>query len=195
LLDLVHSKLYAKSSDVELLKNEPDYIHIRYLTIIKSILVAPFRWTRQRAANFLRISKRHFQRLVRAYRIFGIPGLRFKPKRPNKIPNKSPMWIEKTVIKMKKLTGFGKTSISALVNEQFRIKSWDKRIGPSLAYNICLRNNLQKPPAIDPQTLKHFDWKHPNNLIQSDLTQFNGIPILTMEDDHTRFAWSDIIEN
>jgi transposase InsO family protein len=41
----------------------------------------------------------------------------------------------------------------------------------------------------------HFDWKRPNNLIQSDLMEFNNIPILTMEDDHSRHSWSQVIEN
>ena len=187
--------LYAKSADVKLLKNEPDYVQIRYYTIIKTILEASFRWTRQQAADFLHISKRHMQRLVRAFRLFGIPGLRFKSKLPKTSPNKSPEHIEKAVIEMKKLTGFGKTSISTLVNEQFRIEGCDQIVGSSLVHRIFLRNNLQKPPPPKQTAFMQFDWKRPNNLLQSDLTQFNGIPILAMEDDHARYAWSDIIDN
>lgn len=96
-----NSKLYAAPADVENLKHEPDYVQNRYYTIIKTILVAPFRWTRQQAADFLRISKRHMHRLVKAFRIFGIPGLRLKSKVPKTTPNKSPKWIEKAVIEMK----------------------------------------------------------------------------------------------
>jgi hypothetical protein len=48
-----NSKLYAASADVEILKHEPDYAQIRYYTIIKTILVASFRWTRQQAADFV----------------------------------------------------------------------------------------------------------------------------------------------
>ena len=51
--DLLHSQLYADPGDVELLKSEPDYVKNRYNTIIKSLLQAPFRWTRQNAADFL----------------------------------------------------------------------------------------------------------------------------------------------
>jgi len=190
-----NSKFYAASADMENLKHEPDYVQNRYYTIIKTILVAPFRWTRQQAADFLHISKRHMQRLVRAFLMKGIPGLRFKSRQPKTSPNKSPKWIEKAVIEMKKLTGFGKTSISTLVNEQFRIEGCHQRICSSLVRRIFLRNNLQKPQEIIETKFKHFDWKYPNNLLQSNLTLFNGVPILAMEDDHTRYAWSDLIDD
>jgi hypothetical protein len=74
-IDLVHSRLYARSADEDLLKKEADYVQIRYYTIIKTIMEVSFRWTRQQAADFLHISKRHMQRLVKAFRLFGIPGL------------------------------------------------------------------------------------------------------------------------
>ena len=194
MIDLVHSRLYARSADEDILKKEADYVQIRYYTIIKTMLVASFRWTRQQAADFLHISKRHMQRLVRAFRLFGIPGLRFKSKVPKTMPNKSPEHIDEAVIEMKMLTGFGKTSISTLVNEQRRLESCDQKVASSLVHRILLRNNLQKPPPPKQTAFMQFDWKRPNNLLQSDLTQFNGIPILAMEDDHTRFAWSDLID-
>jgi len=165
MLDLLHSQLYAKPEDVELLKNEPYYVIDRYFTIIKTTIKAWFRWTRQQAADHLGISKRHMKRLVRTYLTKGIPGLRLKSKRPKNTPNKSPKWIEKTVIAMKKLTGFGNGSISDLVNEQFRLEGCDQKIDSSLAYRISLRNNLQKPPENDKTDYKHFDWKRPNNLL------------------------------
>ena len=195
MIDLIHSRLYVRSADEDILKKEADYVQIRYYTIIKTIIDVSFRWTRQQAADFLHISKRHMQRLVRAFRLFGIPGLRFKSKVPKTMPNKSPEHIEKAVIEMKKLTGFGKTSISTLVNEQFRIEGFDQRVGSSLVHRIILRNNLQKLPPPKQTAFMQFDWKRPNNLLQSDLTQFNGIPILAMEDDHARYAWSDVIDD
>jgi len=87
-LDMKNSRIYAKASDMESLKNEPQYVMDRYLAIIKTTIIAPFRWTRQQAADFLRISKRHIQRLVRAFRIFGIPGLRLKSKRIQPVPQR-----------------------------------------------------------------------------------------------------------
>jgi len=37
---------------------------------------------------------------------------------------------------------------------------------------------------------KFFEWGHPNRLIQANLTKFNGVPILTMEDDHSKKGWA-----
>jgi hypothetical protein len=207
MLDLLHSKLYAKPGDMELLRTQPDHVQSRYCTIIKTLLEAPFRWTRQQAADNLHVTKRHIYRIIRICRSSGIPGLVHKSRCPKTMPDKSPKWIEKAVVAMKKLTGFGMPSISTLVNEQFRIEGCDRKVGSSLACKICLRNNLQRPPDekvanklpsatlefIEGQTgiyfrydekqpkWKKFDWKRPNNLIQSDLTTFNGIPILSME--------------
>ena len=68
MLDLLHSRLYARPQDVEVLKAEPDYVKDRYYTIIKTTIDAPFRWTRQQAADDLRISKRHLYRILGNYR-------------------------------------------------------------------------------------------------------------------------------
>jgi hypothetical protein len=133
---MITSQFYARPEDMELLKNEPYYVINRYFTIIKTIVDALFRWTRQQAADHLGISKRHMKRLVRTYLMKGIPGLRLKSKRPKKTPTKSPLWIEHAVTTMKKLTGFGNDSISDLVNEQFRLEGCDQRITPSLAYSV-----------------------------------------------------------
>ena len=35
-----------------------------------------------------------------------------------------------------------------------------------------------------------FEWDNPDDLIQADLTRFNGVPLLTMEDDHSRKGWA-----
>jgi len=195
MLDLLHSKIYAKSGDMEILRTQPDYVQSRYYTIIKTLLEAPFRWTRQQAADNLHITKRHLYRIIRNYRSSGIPGLLHKSRCPKNMPNISPRRIEKTVVTMKKLTGFGMPSISTLVNEQFRIEHYDQKVGSSLAYKICLRNNLLRQTEEKLPDWKKFDWKRPNNLIQSDLTTFNGIPILSMEDDHSRHVWSRVIED
>ena len=94
MLDLLHSKSYAKPKDVELLKNNPDYIRNRYYTIIKTLLEAPFRWTRQQAADNLHITKRHLYRIIRKYRSSGIPGVLYKSRCPKNMPNKSPKWTK-----------------------------------------------------------------------------------------------------
>jgi hypothetical protein len=47
---------------------------------------------------------------------------------------------------------------------------------------------------VDPK-YKSFSWKRPNRLLQSDLTEFNDVQILTMEDDGTRKAWAMIVDD
>ena len=42
---------------------------------------------------------------------------------------------------------------------------------------------------------KSFEWGHPDELIQCDLTEFNGVPLLTMEDDHSREGWAGRIDD
>jgi hypothetical protein len=42
---------------------------------------------------------------------------------------------------------------------------------------------------------KSFERDKPDELIQADLTRFNGLPILTMEDDHSRKFWAARLEN
>jgi hypothetical protein len=63
-----------------------------------------------------------------------------------------------------------------------------------LAYKIFVRNGLVEPPEEIPE-YKSFSWKRPNRLIQSDITEFNDVQILTMEDDGTRKAWATIIDD
>jgi hypothetical protein len=42
---------------------------------------------------------------------------------------------------------------------------------------------------------KSFERDKPDELVQADLTRFNGLPILTMEDDHSRKVWVARLEN
>ncbi len=97
------------------------------------------------------------------------------------------------MVEMKKLTSFEKSSVSTLGNERFRVEGRNQRIGSSLAYKVCLRTNLEKPPMKEQPAFRHFERKRPNNLIQSDLTQFDNFPIIAMENDHSRHVWSQVI--
>ena len=42
---------------------------------------------------------------------------------------------------------------------------------------------------------KSFERDKPDELVQADLTRFNGVPILTMEDDHSRKLWAARLDN
>jgi len=68
-------------------------------------------------------------------------------------------------------------------------------ITDTTCYNILARNGLVEAERRAMKRYKSFEWGHPDELIQCDLTGFNGHPILTMEDDHSREAWAGRIEN
>ena len=63
-------------------------------------------------------SKRQLQRIVRRFKEEGIPGLRFRSKRPHTTPkNKTPPDIERRVVEVRNATGFGSEQLAAIVNE------------------------------------------------------------------------------
>jgi hypothetical protein len=62
-------------------------------------------------------SKRQLQRVVKRFREEGITGLRFKSRKPSKILNKTPVEIEKRIIKVRKATGFGSEQLAIIVND------------------------------------------------------------------------------
>ena len=57
------------------------------------------------------------------------------------------------------------------------------------------KETLQNDKIEEKSEWRYFDWKRPNNLIQADITLFNGVHILTMEDDHSRKAWAKDLDN
>jgi len=52
-----------------------------------------------------------------------------------------------------------------------------------LARNVEAERKLQKEYST-------FEWNGPDELIQADITYFNGVPLMTMEDDHSRNGWA-----
>jgi len=65
-----------------------------------------------------------------------------------------------------------------------------ERVYQSLTYNILVRRGEIEREKRNRKEWRRFEWGHPNRLIQADLTYFNGVPILTMEDDRARKAWA-----
>jgi transposase len=134
-------------------------------------------------------SKRQFQRIVKRFREEGIAGLRFKSKAPRSTPkNKTPEHIEKRVVEVRNATGFGSEQLAAIVNESLKAESM--RITDTTCYNILARNGLVEAERRLQREYRSFEWSRPDELIQGDLTNFNGHPILTMEDDYSRKGWA-----
>ena len=185
---IAQGKVYLDESHVPLLRYEPEYVKKRYYAVARTLL--PFGVTRGRAAEMIHRSKRQLQRIVRRFREEGIQGLRFRSKRPHTTPeNKTPPDIEQRVVEVRKATGFGSVQLAAIVNEGLVIESRG-RITDTTCYNILSRNGLVDAERRARKRYKSFEWGHPDELVQSDLTTFNGLPILTMIDDHSREAWT-----
>jgi len=64
------------------------------------------------------------------------------------------------------------------------------RLKPKRIYRILVRRGVIEAERRALHDWRHFEWGHPNRLIQADLTNFNGHPILTTEDDHSRRGWA-----
>ena len=185
--------MYLDESHVSLLRTEPEYVKKRYHAVARTL--APFGVTRQRAAEMIGRSKRQLQRLVRRFKEEGIHGLRFRSKRPHTMPrNKTLPEIERRVVEVRNATGFGSEQLAAIVNEGLTIEARGP-ITDTTCYNILARNGLVEAERRAVRRYKSFEWGHPNELIQCDLTEFNGFPILTMEDDHSREGWAGRIDN
>jgi hypothetical protein len=129
-------------------------------------------------------------------------GLRFKSKKPHNITNRTSYVIESRIVAVRKATGFGPEQLANLVNESLNVEDkgeeqqQQQQISKTTAYNILARYSLvdaDKKKMV--KEYKSFERDKPDELIQVDLTRFNGLPILTMEDDHSRKFWAARLEN
>jgi hypothetical protein len=194
---IARGEVYLSEEDRQLLRNEPEYVRKRYRAVARTL--APIdlaRITREDAAKLICRSKRRLQRIVKRFREEGIPGLRFRSTRPHTTPkNKTPEDIERRVIEVRKATGFGSEQLATIVNESLEMEARTP-ITDTTCYNILVRNGLVEAERRVMKRYKTFEWgHHPDELIQSDLTEFNGLPILTMEDDHSREGWAGRIDD
>ena len=82
----------------------------RYHAVARTL--SPFGVTRGRAAEMIHRSRRQLQRLVKRFREEGIPGLRFRSKRPHTTPrNKTPPDVEMLDRKALGLNGRGSQKV------------------------------------------------------------------------------------
>ena len=194
---IVQGEVYLEEWHIAILKNEQESVRKRYHAVARTLVSDTIRITRQEAADMIYRSRRQLQRIVKRYREEGIHGLRFKSKRPYNILNKTPIEIEKRVIKVRKATGFGSEQLANIVNESLNVEHrYNNRcISKTTAYNILARNSLVDAEKKLIKEYKSFERDKPDELVQADLTRFNGVPILTMEDDHSRKFWAARLEN
>lgn len=187
---VVQGEIYLDEGHVEPLKGEPEYVKERYRAVARTLAKVPFGIPRKAAADLISRSLRQLYRIVRRFLAKGIEGLRFESRRPKTVNNRTPPEIEEIVLAVRRATGFGPEPVSTIVNESLARSGVSRRVYQSLTYNILVRNReIEREKRIQ-REWKRFEWGHPNRLIQADLTKFNGVPILTMEDDHSRKGWA-----
>ena len=187
-------ELYLKKKHISILKNEPKYVKQRYHAVINA-LASKNNIIREKAAKNLKISMRQFQRIIRRFQKEGITGLRYKSKIPHHSPNQTPMWLEDKVVTVREKTGFGSDHLSELINISLANQMRSERVNPRTVSRILVRKDVIESERRAKKEWKRFEWGHPNRLIQTDLTKFNGIPLLTMEDDYSRRGWAIRLPN
>ena len=193
---IVQGEVYLEEWHIAILKNEPESVRKRYHAIARTLVSDIVRITRQEAPDMIDRSRRQLQRIVKRFREEGIKGLRFKSKKPYNILNKTPIEIEKRIIKVRKATGFGSEQLANIVNESLNVEhKYNRHISKTTAYNILVRYELVDAEKKMVKEYESFERDKPDELIQADLTRFNGLPILTMEDDHSRKFWAARLDN
>jgi len=180
---------YQKKEHIQLLHNEPAYVKQRYHSVVRAIY-SNNNIIREKAAQELGISMRQFRRLIKRFKDKGIPDLRNKSTRPHNSPNKTPKQLEDLVVQVRKKTGFGSFHLAQLINISQINQGKIERVNPRTVSRILVRRGIIESEKRAKREWKRFEWGHPNRLIQTDLTKFNGIPILTMEDDFSRRGWA-----
>jgi len=189
-----YGELYLKKQHIQLLKKEPEYVKKRYHAVAVA-LSSKNNIIREKTAQDLKISMRQFQRLLHRFQNEGILGLRHKSKRPHRSPNKTPVWLENIVVTVREKTGYGSFHISQIVNISLENQGKSERVNPWTVSWILVRRGVIESERRTKKEWKRFEWRHPNRLIQTDLTKFNGIPLLTMEDDYSRRGWAIRLPN
>lgn len=186
---IYHGEPYQKKKHIQLLHNEQAYVKQRYHAMVRAVLSNNNK-IREKETQDLGISMRHLRRLIKRFHDEGIPGLRNKSTRPNRSPYQTPTWLEDLVVKVREETGFGSDYVSEIVNISLGNQGKSERVLPRTVSRILVRRGVIESEKRAKKEWKRFEWGHPNHLIQTDLTKFNGIPLLTLEDDYSRRGWA-----
>ena len=186
---IYHSEPYLKKEHIQILHNEPVYVKQRYHALVRAVLSNNNK-IREKEAQDLGISIRHLRRLIKRFQDDGIPGLRNRSTRPNRSPNQTPTWLENLVVQVREKTGFGSDYVSHIVNISLENQGKNERVIPRTVSRILVRRGVIESEKRAKKEWKRFEWGRPNHLIQTDLTKFNGIPLLTLEDDYSRRGWA-----
>jgi hypothetical protein len=76
------------------------------------------------------------------------------------------------------------------VNENRARSGVPAHVYQSRTYNILVRGGEIEREKRTQKEWMRFEWGHLKRLIQADRTRFNGVPILTMENQHSKKGWT-----
>ncbi|MDG6936810.1 MAG: transposase [Nitrososphaerota archaeon] len=186
---ITQGEVYLEDEHVPLIKSEEEYVKQRYYAVARTLAEEPLRITRAQAAEKIGISVRQMKRVVKRFLTEGIAGLRKKSTRPHNSPNRISVDVENRIVEVRKATGFGSGRIAAIINAGLELEG-KNAISDSTCYNVLVRNGLVEAERRAQNEYKSFEWGHADELVQADITYFNGVPIMTMEDDHSRMGWA-----
>ena len=183
-------EIYFDEKQIEPVNELPGYAKDLYFAIAKTLARKPFGISRRKAAQTIQLSVRHLYRKIARFKEEGLSGLIHRSRRPKTSPKKTPLEEEDRILKIREASGFGPKGIAWLVKESFQRENKTKTVQSSTVYNILVRKGEIERERMIQNRYKSFEWGHPDRLIQGDLTKFNGVPILTMLDDHSRKGWA-----
>jgi len=138
---IYYGEPYLKKKHIKLLQNEPAYVKQRYHSVVRAVC-SKNNTIREKAAQELGISMRHFRRLIKRYQDKGIPGLRNKSTRPHNSPNKTPQQLEDLVVQVREKTGFGSFHLAQLINISQKNQGKRERVNPRTVSRILVRRGI-----------------------------------------------------
>jgi transposase InsO family protein len=188
---IIHQgKKYLEFWHIEALRDEPGVVRLKYEMMAMLCLPEPFRFGVGQVAMMFNVATRTLYRWLHRFKREGFPGLRSRSRRPHHSPNQTPTELARRIVQVREATGFGPVAIAQLLNESNRREGLERHVWPSTVYNVLVREGLIEKERQLRRVWRRFEWKEPNQLIQVDLTEFNGVQVLTCEDDHSRKAWA-----
>lgn len=152
----------------EILEGEPEYVKERHRAVVRSLSNARFGMPWETVAKMIHRSLRQLYRIVKRFKEEGIPGLRFKSKRPRTNPRKTPPELDSKILATKSASSFGPCHNSSIVDEEIRRKGKGEHISASSACNTMVKNGVIAQETQGLKEWRRFEWGHLNRLIQSD---------------------------
>lgn len=189
MVHIYRGKFYLDKTHVPVMERAPEYLKKRYKAIVYSFsnLVG---YTVEKVAELVGVSQRTIYRWRRAYKEKGLQGLLRRSTRPKSSPNKTDEETEKRVEIIRERTGVGPGFIKELLLQNNQNGGGSRVVSRTTIYNILVRRGVIAREKMKKQVWRFFEWSRPNQLIQTDLTEFRGLPIKTSLDDHSRYAWA-----